>query len=654
VTTVEPLWSPGVSRVAASRLTHFTGNLQDKLNTEFRSYAELHRWSIEQPAAFWQAFWEFANVRASRAADAVLVDEEQFPGARWFDGAQLNYAQNLLHRRNNGVAIIGRLETGERREITWPELHDAVACTAASLRASGVGVGDRVAGMLPNVPETVIAMLATASIGALWSSCSPDFGVNGVLDRFGQIDPKVFFACDGYYYNGKAIDCREKAGKVASQLGSLATTVVVPVLGGEHGVEGAQGWDAYLKQSRSADDGAPALRFEQRPFDHPLFIMFSSGTTGVPKCIVHSAGGTLLQHLKEHQLHVGLRSSDVLFYFTTCGWMMWNWMVTGLASGATLMLYDGSPFYPGPESLFDIVDEDRVDVFGVGAKYIASIEKAGLKPAASHNLKSLRTVLSTGSPLSPESFRYVYRDVKADVCLSSISGGTDIISCFVLGNECLPVFEGELQCPGLGMAVEVWDSDGNAIREAKGELVCTKPFPSTPVGFWNDPDGERYRKAYFASYPGVWAQGDYAEVTSTGGMIIHGRSDTVLNPGGVRIGTAEIYRQVESLDEVVESICVGQEWDGDVRVVLFIILIAGTALDDELARKIRQRIRHETTPRHVPSKILAVTDIPRTRSGKIAEAAVRDVVNARQVESVAALSNPEALDQFRDLYALQI
>ncbi|CAN0574419.1 unnamed protein product, partial [Ectocarpus sp. 12 AP-2014] len=366
--TVDPLWSPGVSRVASSRLTHFKRKLHGAFAIEPREYADLHRWSVENPADFWQAVWEFSAIRAFKIADTPLLDADRFPGARWFDGARLNYAENLLNRRDKGVAIIGRLENGERREITWPELHDAVACAAASLRASGVGVGDRVAGMLPNVPETVIAMLATASIGALWSSCSPDFGVNGVLDRFGQIDPKVLIACDGYYYNGKTIDCRGKVGEVASQLGSLVTTVVVPVLGGEHGVEGAQGWDAYLDQSRSSYGAAPALLFEQLPFDHPLFIMFSSGTTGVPKCIVHSGGGTLLQHLKEHQLHVGLGATDVLFYFTTCGWMMWNWMVTGLASGATLLLYDGSPFYPGPESLFDIVDEDRVDVFGVGAK----------------------------------------------------------------------------------------------------------------------------------------------------------------------------------------------------------------------------------------------------------------------------------------------
>jgi acetoacetyl-CoA synthetase len=648
------LWRPSKERIAGSRLTDFQAFLNAQHRLSFDSYDQLHQWSVDAPATFWQAVWDFSEVRASVAADAVLLDADRFPGARWFDGARLNYAENLLNRRTEGVAIIGRLENGERREISWPQLHAAVACAAAALRASGVGVGDRVAGMLPNVPETIIAMLATASIGALWSSCSPDFGVNGVLDRFGQIAPKILIACDGYYYNGKTIDCRGKIAEVASKLESLSVTVVVPVLGGDLDVDKATGWHAYLDSA--AGEGAaepPTLVFEQLPFDHPLFIMYSSGTTGVPKCIVHSGGGTLLQHLKEHHLHVGLRPEDVLFYFTTCGWMMWNWVVTGLATGATVVLYDGSPFYPGPESLFDMVDAEGINVFGVGAKYISGVEKAGLKPRESHSLVSLRTILSTGSPLSQESFRYVYRDVKTDVCLSSISGGTDIISCFVLGNECLPVYEGELQCAGLGMAVQIWDESGHAVREQKGELICAKPFPSAPLGFWNDPDGQRYHKAYFATYPGIWAHGDYAEITANGGMIIYGRSDAVLNPGGVRIGTAEIYRQVESLDEVIESICVGQAWDDDVRVVLFVVLRPGVELDDDLTAKIRTQIRQETTPRHVPAKIISVTDIPRTRSGKIAEIAVRDVINGKTVANLAALSNPDALELYQDLDVLK-
>ena len=668
MTRLQPLWEPSVSRVASSRLTEFERYLHDAYRVSFQSYEDLHRWSVECPENFWQAVWEFSDVRFSDAADIVLLDGNKFPGARWFSGAKLNYAENLLSHSGDGVAIVGRLESGERREVSWSELRESVALTAAALRASGVQVGDRVAGMLPNVPETVIAMLATASIGALWSSCSPDFGVNGVIDRFGQIGPKVLFACDGYYYNGKTIDCSEKVAQVAARLRTLEATVVVPTLGSTATVAGTVGWYSYLSRWRESQETAgvplgweagvannsnensviPELVFEQLPFDHPLFVMYSSGTTGVPKCIVHSAGGTLLPHLKEHQLHVGLRPGDVLFYFTTCGWMMWNWMVSGLASGATLVLYDGSPFFPDPKSLFDIADEEQINVFGVGAKYISGVEKAGMKPRESHDLGSIRTILSTGSPLSQESFRYVYRDVKSDVCLSSISGGTDIISCFVLGNECLPVYEGELQCLGLGMAIEVWDDHGNSIREDKGELVCTRPFPCAPVGFWNDPDGQRYHKAYFDSYPGVWAHGDYAEITASGGMIIHGRSDSVLNPGGVRIGTAEIYRQVESLEEVAESVCVGQNWQDDVRVVLFVVLRDGIELTGDLREKIRCTIRRETTPRHVPAVILQVADIPKTRSGKIAEVAVRDVVNGKAVSNLASLSNPEALGLFWD------
>ncbi|EAQ96600.1 acetoacetate--CoA ligase [Congregibacter litoralis] len=646
------LWRPDPERVERSPLHRYQAFLRERTDQSFDCYSDLHQWSVTDLEGFWQSVWDFTELRASRQADAVLSDGDRFPGDRWFDGARLNYAENLLSRRSDGTAIVARLENGQRREISWPELHTQVALSAAALRESGVAKGDRVAGMLPNVPETIIAMLATASIGALWSSCSPDFGVSGVLDRFGQIQPKVLIACDGYFYNGKTIDCRDKVAEVASQL-SLSTTVVVPLLyesdvSVDVSVEGAIAWPLYLAAQQTAAGDAPGLLFEQLPFDHPLFIMYSSGTTGAPKCIVHSAGGTLLQHLKEHQLHVGLTPGDVLFYFTTCGWMMWNWMVGGLASGATLVLYDGSPFYPAPDVLLDIVDEDGINVFGVGAKYISALEKQGIRPATTHRLTSLRTVLSTGSPLSHESFRYIYRDVKQDVCLSSISGGTDIISCFVLGNECLPVYEGELQCPGLGMAVEVWDEEGQPVTGTKGEMVCVKPFPSAPVGFWNDPDGKRYHDAYFSSYDGIWAHGDYAEVTPSGGMIIHGRSDAVLNPGGVRIGTAEIYRQVEKIDAVMDSVCIGQNWDDDVRVVLFVVLKAGEELSDELAADIRLAIRKENTPRHVPAKILAVTDIPRTRSGKIAEIPVRKVVNGETIDNTESLANPESLHQFEN------
>ena len=514
------------------------------------------------------------------------------------------------------------------------------------MRASGMAPGDRVAAFMPNVPETLIGMLAGASIGAVWSSCSPDFGFAGVMDRFGQISPKVLIACDGYFYNGKRIDCLPRVAEIAGNIDSLERIVVVPVAGIDADV-------SRIRNAVSLDDYLPAentheLEFEQLPFDHPLYIMYSSGTTGVPKCIVHGAGGTLIQHLKEHRLHVGLGPEDVFFYFTTCGWMMWNWLVSGLASGATLALYDGSPFRPAPSALLDMAQEEGITVFGTSAKYIAALEKEHLKPRETHKLSALRTVLSTGSPLSHESFRYVYRDLKQDVCLSSISGGTDIVSCFVLGNECLPVHEGEIQCLGLGMAVEFRNENGESVVGEKGEMVCARPFPSAPLGFWNDSGDRKYLDAYFDAYPTVWTHGDYGELTGHGGVIIHGRSDAVLNPGGVRIGTAEIYRQVEKIDEIIDSICIGQEWEGDVRVVLFVVPRKGVTLDDELRRRIRQTIRSGATPRHVPAVIVPVADIPRTLSGKIVELAVRDVVHGQPVKNLEALANPEALGHFRD------
>ncbi len=642
------LWTPSPDRVQQSNLKRFEKRLNTIYDEQFADYGALHQWSTTHPEEFWRSVWEFADVRHCEPATTVLSNGDQFIGAKWFEGARLNFAENLLRRRDDKPAIIGRLENGQRNELSWGELYDAVARTAAALRASGVSEGDRVAGLLPNIPETVIAMLATTSIGAVWSSCSPDFGTNSVMDRFGQISPKVLFTCDGYFYNGKTIDCRSKVAALANALKSAVSVVAVPVVGLEIATNSSiVAWSQFL-----GDESPPELAFTQLPFDHPLYIMFSSGTTGVPKCIVHGAGGTLLQHVKEHQLHTGLRPEDVLFYFTTCGWMMWNWLVSGLASEATLLLYDGSPFYPNAESLWDICDEEGVNIMGVGAKFISATEKADVKPRQSHRLTNLRTLLSTGSPLSHESFRFVYNDVKQDLCLASISGGTDIISCFALGNECLPVNEGELQCPGLGLAVEVWDEHGQPVVGVKGDLVCTKPFPCTPLGFWNDADGSRYRSAYFEQFPGIWSQGDYAEVTANGGFIIHGRSDAVLNPGGVRIGTAEIYRQVESLDYVEESICVGQEWNNDVRVVLFVVLRPGVKLDDTLSDEIRQQIRRETTPRHVPAKIIQVSDIPRTRSGKIAEIAVRNAINGKPVGNRDALSNPEALAQYTGLTQL--
>jgi acetoacetyl-CoA synthetase len=647
----ELLWSPSPARIAAEPITAFMEAAETVGGPAAGAgYAALHRWSVEAPEAFWSLLWDFAGVRASERGTVILEDGERFPGARWFPGAQLNYAENLLRRDDDRTAVIGLLEDGRRRTLTHGELFNEVSRLAAALRDAGVQAGDRVAGFMPNLPETLVAMLATASIGAVWSSCSPDFGVNGVLDRFGQIAPKVLFAADGYLYNGKRCDSLERLRAVSEAIDSIETIVVVPLLAAQPALDGLRGAHRY---GDFLVDGTPPLAFAQLPFDHPLFIMYSSGTTGVPKCIVHGAGGTLLQHLKEHRLQVGLRPGDVFFYFTTCGWMMWNWLVSGLASGATLLLYDGSPFAAEGNLLLDAIDGEGINVFGTSAKFIAALEKGGKQPARSHDLDSLRTILSTGSPLSHESFEYVYRDFKADVCLSSISGGTDILSCFVGGCPVLPVRCGEIQTAGLGMAVEIWNDAGAPVRGEKGELVCTRPFPSCPIGFWNDADGARFRAAYFDRWPGVWAHGDYGELTAHDGFVIHGRSDAVLNPGGVRIGTAEIYRQVERIPEVLESIVIGQHWADDVRVVLFVVLREGCELDEDLCARIRRMIRDNTTPRHVPAKIVRVADIPRTISGKIVELAVRNVVHGEAVKNTDALANPEALALYRDLPELR-
>ena len=640
----EMLWHPSPERVANANLTSFAALVRERHGLNAVDYAALHRWSIENRTDFWSAVWDYGEVIGDRGDGPVLVDGDRMPGAQWFPGARLNFAENLLRRRDDAPAILFRGEDRVRRSLTFRELHDAVSVLAQALRAAGVTTGDRVAGYLPNMPETVVAMLATTSIGAIWSSASPDFGVQGVVDRFGQIEPKVLFSADGYFYGGKRFDSIGRLAPVAAQIPSIERIVVVPYTTTAPDLSAAT--KAVTLDEFVADRTPTDIAFERLPFDHPLYIMYSSGTTGAPKCIVHGAGGTLLQHIKELALHSDVKRGKRLLYFTTCGWMMWNWQVSALACEATLALYDGSPFHPDGNALFDYVAEEGIETFGTSAKYIDAVKKAGLAPARTHDLSKLEAILSTGSPLVPESFDFVYESIKRDLCLSSISGGTDIISCFVVGNPAGPVHRGEIQCLGLGLDVHAFDDEGRSVVGEKGELVCTRAFPSMPVGFWNDPDGRKYHDAYFARFDNVWCHGDYVEITERGGVIIYGRSDAVLNPGGVRIGTAEIYRQVEQLEEVQEALVVGQQWDGDVRVVLFAILREGLELDEMLESKIRSHIRANATPRHVPARIVQVTDIPRTRSGKITELAVRDIVHGRAVKNKEALANPEALDQF--------
>jgi len=642
----KPLWRPGAAAIENSNLTRFHRRLESNHQISLAGYPALYQWSIDNPEPFWAEIWEQCGVIARQRGEPILRHAERMPGACWFPEARLNFAENLLRRRDGGEAIVFRGEDQVERRLSHGVLYDQVSRLAQALRAMGIRPGDRVAGYLPNLPEALVAMLATASIGATWSSCSPDFGVNGVVDRFGQIEPRVLFTADGYFYNGKCFDSLDKVREIRQRIPAIEQIVIIPY---------TQASDRSTDQDHAvtleqfiAPFPVGDIRFEQLSFDHPLYIMFSSGTTGIPKCIVHGAGGTLLQHLKEHQLHCDIKPDDRIFYFTTCGWMMWNWLASGLASGATLLLYDGSPFHPDGNVLFDYAQAEGMTLFGTSAKYIDALKKARLKPGESHDLSGMRTLCSTGSPLLPEAFDYVYQAIKADLCLSSISGGTDIISCFALGNPVLPVYRGELQCRGLGMRVEVWNDQGKPVRQEKGELVCTAPFPSMPVGFWNDPDGEKYHAAYFERFPGIWCHGDYVELTEHDGLIIFGRSDAVLNPGGVRIGTAEIYRQVEKLDEVLESIVIGQEWEGDVRVVLFVQLQDGLTLDDTLVDRIKRQIRAHTTPRHVPARVLQVAAIPRTKSGKIVELAVREVVHGRPVKNREALANPEALTQFAD------
>jgi acetoacetyl-CoA synthetase len=651
--TDQPIWVPPHARKKSSNLARFMTKLADRQQRAFSTYEALHAYSIAEPKGFWSAVWDEFGVLAESRGQTYFAEGVHMRHARFFPGARLNYAENLLkHSHCDKPAIIFRGEDRVRLSLTWSELKAKVAAIASMLRSLGIRPGDRVCAVVPNHPDTIAAFLAVNCIGAVWSSCSPDFGERGILDRFSQIEPKILIACDGYYYNGKVIDISAKTAAVAAKLPTVGHVLLIDYIGEADRHAGSMN-NAQSLASAIAPWGQAPLTFERMPFDHPIYILFSSGTTGVPKCIVHRAGGVLLKHLTEHFLHTDLKPEDRLFYFTTCGWMMWNWLVSGLVAGGTLLLYDGSPFYPDERALFDFADEEGMTIFGTSAKYIDALRKTGWRPMDTHELGALRTMCSTGSPLAPESFDFLYAAVKPDLHLASISGGTDICGCFVAGNPLAPVYRGEIQAPTLGVAVDIFDDQGRPVRERKGELVCTQPFPSMPVMFWNDPTGEKYHNAYFARFDNVWCHGDFAEWTSHGGVIIHGRSDATLNPGGVRIGTAEIYAQVEQIPEVAEGLAIGQDWDNDVRVILFVRLIEGHVLTPELIDRIRTQIRNGASPRHVPAKIIAVADIPRTKSGKITELAVRDIVHGREVTNREALANPEALDLYRALPELR-
>lgn len=660
MTNDRPMWAPSAERVAAANVTAFRVASERRWRVALPDYDALYAWSVAKPEQFWVSVWEGDGAPTAvvgERGETALVEGQSMRDARWFPDGRLNFAQNLLRSSGTSDAIVFWGEDLVKRRMSHAELHRAVARFAAALRSQGVVAGDRVAAYMPNVPETVVAMLATASIGAVFTSASPDFGVQGVVDRFGQTEPKLLVSCDGYQYGGKTVHVLDRLGEIVNRLPSVKRVVVVPYVRQEEELGSVRDASTYA-DFVAPFNGRDEVEFAPLPFDHPLYIVYSSGTTGAPKCMVHGAGGTLLQHLKEHRLHCDIKPGDRVFYYTTCGWMMWNWLVSSLAAGATLLLYDGSPFAAGNRILFDYADAEGMTHFGTSAKFLDAAAKFGLKPRKTHRLTSVRVLLSTGSPLVPEGFDYVYSDIKADLQLSSISGGTDILSCFALGNPVLPVWRGEIQCRGLGLAVEVWDDDGKPLRGEKGELVCTKPFPAMPIGFWNDPDGRKYQAAYFDRFPDAWCHGDFCEITEHRGLIIYGRSDATLNPGGVRIGTAEIYRQVEKLPEVMESLAIGQDWPphnpNDVRVVLFVRLREGISLDDELIQRIKQVVRDNTTQRHVPAKVLEVADIPRTKNGKIAELAAREVVHGRPVKNEEALANPESLAYFRDRAELDL
>ncbi|WP_417784211.1 acetoacetate--CoA ligase [Terasakiella pusilla] len=646
------LWTPSPERVASSNITDFIKKVNEEFGLSLGNYDDLFEFSVAETEKFWSFLKDYAGLKAQTWGDRVLVDGDKMPGAQFFPDARLNFAENLLSKKDDSEALVFWGEDKVKRSLSWKSLHEEVSVFAQALRAQGITKGDRVCAFMPNMPETIMAMLAVTSIGAIWSSTSPDFGANGVLDRFGQIEPKILIAVEGYHYNGKSHDCLEKVQAVVDQIPSLEKTIIVPYTRENPDITGIK--NAVLLDDYVAGFEPAEIEYEYVEFNHPLYIMFSSGTTGKPKCIVHGTGGTLMKQVSEHLLNCNNGDGSRVFYFTTCGWMMWNWLVAGLACKSTLMLYDGSPFYPSGNILFDYADAEKITMFGTSAKYIDALNKADLKPRETHDLSSVQSMTSTGSPLVAESFDYVYRDIKQDIHLASISGGTDILGCFVLGNPTGPVYRGEIQCRALGMAVETFDDNGKPVRGDKGELVCTKPFPSMPVMFWDDPDHARYRAAYFEEYDNIWCHGDFISIDKeTGGIVIYGRSDATLNPGGVRIGTAEIYRQVEALPQIQESIVIGQDWQDDVRVILFVVMKDSNVLDEALTKEIKTKIRTGCTPRHVPAKVIAVSDIPRTKSGKITELAVRDVVHGRAVKNKTALANPEALDLYVNIAELQ-
>ncbi|WP_028322370.1 acetoacetate--CoA ligase [Desulfatiglans anilini] len=648
----QAIWTPSEVRKQNSNIFQFIQLINAKYNRNFQSYDDLYQWSIKNISEFWSFMWDYAEIKASKGYDSVVDDISKMPGAHWFNGAELNFAENLLRYRDDEIALIFRGESEKRSQMTYSELYDNVARLAKSLRDMGVKAGDRVTGFVPNMPEAIIGMLAAVSAGAIWSSCSPDFGIKGVLDRFGQIKPKVLIVGDGYYFKGKKFDSLERTANIVKDIPSIEKVIVVNYTGNLSGIDqipNAISYDDFISK-----ESGITIKFEQLPAEHPLYIMYSSGTTGLPKCMVQSAAGILINHIKELKLHADLKRNDTIFYFTTCGWMMWNWLTTSLAVGATLVLYDGNPFHPHPGALWEMAQDEKISIFGTSAGYLSALEGAGVRPGKEYDLLPLRSVLSTGSPLSPEQFDFVYRDIKQDVQLASISGGSDLNGCFAGGNPIGPVYRGELQCRNLAMKVEAFDEKGLPVHNQKGELVCTAPFPSMPIYFWDDPDGKKYHAAYFDVFPNVWRHGDFIEITDTGGVIIYGRSDATLNPGGVRIGTAEIYRQMETIEEIVDSVVVGQDWKGDVRVILFVVMKENTPLTDAIKNEIVSLIRKNASPRHVPAKIIAVKGVPYTLNMKKVELAVRNIIQKKPVLNKDALANPNVLDYYKDIPELQI